>query len=372
MKVLLLAGGSSIHTVRWLNGLVHAGLDVALATQHPPLEGISPAVRIHALPFEGQLGYFRNVTAFRKVLGDEKPDIVNAHYASGYGTTARLAGFEPTLLSVWGADVYDFPGKSPLHRWWLKGNLRAAAGIASTSVAMAVQTRVVEPALGDIVITPFGVETDRFSPAPRGASDETIVIGTVKALTEKYGIDTMLRSIALLLETLRREDHPAAELVRVRIVGEGAQRTELAALADTLGLGPITTFTGPVPHDLVPDELRKIDVYVALSRLDSESFGVAIIEAGACGVPVIVSNVGGLPEVVDAEVTGIVVPKDDPKAAAGALHRLIVDPNLRRRMGDAGRVRVRNEYEWRHNVSQMISGYQALLAGRKTGAPKRA
>src|SRR5690606_35214533 len=116
-------------------------------------------------------------------------DLVNAHYASGYGTTARFAGFAPTLLSVWGSDVFDFPMKSPLHRWWMRGNLMAATRVASTSHAMAAQTRRIAPELGDIAVTAFGVETDRFAPpSPTVRRPEAaIVVGTVKTLKPVYG-----------------------------------------------------------------------------------------------------------------------------------------------------------------------------------------
>ena len=69
-----------------------------------------------------------------------------------------------------------------------------------------------------------------------------------------------------------------------------------------------------MPHTSVPQELARLDIYVALSRMDSESFGVAIIEAGVAGRPVVVSDAGGLPEVTIDGVTGLVVPREDPSA----------------------------------------------------------
>lgn len=361
MKIVFLAAASSIHTIRWVNALSDAGVEVVLATQHEAREALRPSIRLHRLPYSGELGYFLNVAALKRLLAEAQPDLLNAHYASGYGTTARLCGFGPYLLSVWGSDVYDFPQKSPIHRWWTRRNLMAADQIASTSLVMAKQTRQIAPGLGQITTTPFGVETDRFAPLQdiEAAPKRTITIGTVKTLSEKYGIDIFIRSIASLVQRLRDKSQPLADRLTVRIVGDGPQRNTLETLAEDLGVREIIQFVGSVAYAEVPQELRKLDIYVALSRI--ESFGVAIIEAGACGLPVVVSDVGGLPEVVIDGETGFIVPREDPEAAAAALYNLVLDADLRHRMGQAGRAHVVSHYEWRDSVKQMIELYESVV-----------
>src|SRR5690606_34807888 len=104
----------------------------------------------------------------------------------------------------------------------------------------------------------------------------------------------------------------------------------------------------------VPVFLNDWDIFVVPSRFESESFGVAAVEASAAGLPVIVSDVGGLPEVVDHERTGLVVRREDPTALADAIARLIDNPEERQRLGSAGRGKVEEMYDWRKNVEQMI------------------
>lgn len=362
MKVLFLAAASSIHTVRWVNGLADAGVEIVLVTQHPS-DGLDAAnVRVLNLPFRGSAGYFLNFLALRKIIADEKPDLINAHYASGYGTTARLAGFRPILLSVWGSDVYDFPKTSPIHKWWVAQNLKAASAVASTSHTMAAQTRTLMPDLGQkIPITPFGVDTSRFFPSMRDDQDRPLVIGTVKTLDSKYGIDTLLDAVALLIQKLTPATPAIAKSIRLRIVGTGPQEAELKQRAADLGIGSIVDFVGRVPHDQVPNELHKMDIYAALSRLDSESFGVAIVEAGACGLPVVVSDVDGFSEVVQDQTTGLIVRRDDPEAAAQALWALVLDADLRQRLGDNARFHVGSKYGWQHCIDRMIDVYSAVL-----------
>lgn len=160
LTIVLLSGASSIHTVCWANGLSSVGHDVHVISQHPIVDPFLPSVSVHLLPYRGTLGYFTMVPKVRLLLDMIKPDIVNAHYASGYGTTARLVGYHPWVLSVWGSDVYDFPHKSWLHKWLVTKNLLSADKIASTSHCMANETRALSTALTyrDIAITPLGVD----------------------------------------------------------------------------------------------------------------------------------------------------------------------------------------------------------------------
>ena len=363
MKVVLLSGASSIHTIRWANGLAQAGIDVHLISQHPLLEPVDSRVTVHLLPFRGNLGYFLMVPAVKKLLKQLKPDLVNAHYASGYATTARLAGYHPWLLSVWGSDVYDFPYKSWLHKMLVRANLKAADQVASTSHCMAAQTKRLLPALSNIAITPFGVDMSRFNqcyvPLAQKA-DTDIVIGTVKVLAPKYGIDTLLQAFALARQQLQQSQPELASKLKLRIVGDGPQRAELEALAKSLAISNVTNFVGRVAHTEVANELAKMDVYVALSRLDSESFGVAIIEAGAAGRPVIVSDAGGLPEVVVSGKTGIVVKRESPEQAAEAILSLVRDKEYCIRLAEAGYQYVRENYDWKMSVETMLKLYSDM------------
>ncbi|MFM5676226.1 glycosyltransferase [Aeromonas veronii] len=369
MRIVMLSAASSIHTVRWANGLSAAGHDVHVISQHPIADPFFPEVNVHLLPYRGTLGYFFMVPKVRALLDVIKPDIVNAHYASGYGTTVRLVGYRPWVLSVWGSDVYDFPHKSRLHKWLVAKNLLAADKIASTSHCMAKETRALSVELidKDIAITPFGVDLAAYQDlSPKSAQQPNkLVIGTVKTMQPKYGIDTLIEAYAILVNSLKKNiNSPELEL---RLVGGGAQTAELMGLAQRLGVAHSVNFVGQVPHTSVPQELAKLDIYVALSR--SESFGVAIIEAGAAGRPVLVSDAGGLPEVTINGVTGIVVPCDNPQAAALALEKMVLDAHLRHQMGIAGQQHVANNYAWDVCVNDMIATYENTISSSIMSQP---
>lgn len=361
MRVALLAAASSIHTARWANGLSEQGHEVHVISQHPVKELFANCVTIHLLPLRGTLGYFTMSSSVRSLLEKIRPDIVNAHYASGYGTTARLVNYRPWVLSVWGSDVYSFPYKSFLHKWLVRKNLLAADQVASTSRCMAEQTRKLAPELTNIEITPFGVSLEAFEDIQPISNDKKnrLVIGTIKSMKDVYGIDILIEAYANLVKRFQSRTDLSFLQLELRLVGEGEKMSELKALAESLGVSDSVHFIGRVPHSQVPSELDMLDIFAALSR--NESFGVAILEAGAGGRPVVVSDVGGLPEVTIDGITGSVVPSEDPKAAADALEKLVLDGKLRQQMGLEAQKHVKENYSWEACVYNMLTVYDKTI-----------
>ena len=322
-------------------------------------------MKVYQFPYRGFLGYFLMVPAIRKLLKTIAPDVVNVHYASGYATTARLVNYHPWVLSVWGSDIFDFPYKSFLHRYWVSSNIKSADSVASTSLCMAEQTRRIVPSLSNITITPFGVDIARYLTLNQPTRDE-LVVGTVKVIDYKYGIDTLINAFALVKNKLIGDNNPIADRIRLRIVGDGPQIKEMKALASYLSLEDSVDFIGRVPHKKVAEELSKIDIFAALSRLDSESFGVSVIEASAAGRTVVVADAGGLPEVVINHKTGIVVRRNDPGEAAAAIYELVMDEQKRSFMGSEGRKHVSHLYNWDDCLNKMIAFYKTVA--RENGA----
>ena len=351
MKIAYLARQTSIHTVKWVNGMALRGHEVHLITMHPGRDQLHESVKWHILKIPPPLGYYLNTWEARRIIRRINPDILNAHYASGYGTLSRLVDFHPTLLSVWGSDVYDFPYESKWKVKILRKNLAAADQIASTSHAMKTQTENFAKPERPIAVTPFGVDTKTFVPNP-DHKPNIITIGTVKKMDPAYGIEFLIRAFALLVE----KNVTNIELI---LVGGGPQGKELKTLAVELNIDKLCHFIGYVPHVEVPIWLNRLNIYCAPSN--SESFGVAVVEASACGIPVIVSDAGGLPEVVKNNVTGFIVPRRNPQAIAEAIMKLIEDVELRERMSTAGRDFVLQNYEWNENVSRMEKLYEKVI-----------
>jgi len=285
----------------------------------------------------------------RRIIRAVKPDLLHAHYAAGYGTLGRLARFHPYVLSVWGSDVFDVPTRSPMHRLLIMKNLECADHVCSTSQFMAAHTR--HYYAGPITVTPFGVDCRFFRPNSRLPLDSgEFVVGTIRSLEESYGIEYLIRGFALFSSRYRgfRE-------LRLVIGGDGSLKEKLQHLARELGVAQQTRFLGQVPYDNVPELLNSFSVFAAVSVF--ESFGVGVLEASACGLPVIVSTVGGLREVMVDGVTGIPVPPRDHNVIAEAMQKFIEDEDLRSRMGVAGRNFVLQHYEWHKTAPIMETLY---------------
>ncbi|KKO72130.1 glycosyltransferase [Kerstersia gyiorum] len=361
MKIVLLSGGSTIHTIRWANALSIAGMNVTLVTQHPLLEPIDSRVKVKIFPNRGWVGYFLMVPAVQKLINEIRPDVINAHYASGYGSTLRFLKGAPKLISVWGSDVYLFPYRSRLCAWWLSGNLLAADAIASTGHEMAKQVHRLIGEKKQIYITPFGVDVSRFSGScgsPNKVSHKNFfVIGTVKALSHVYGIDILIKAFWLLVQ--RHPDGISGKALKLFVIGDGPDKEKLMKLCVDLKLENAVTFIGRVPHNQVPEWLGEMDVFAVLSR--SESFGVSAIEASAAGLPVVASNVGGLPEVVLNDKTGKIVAVENPEDAAYAFSLLLSNEVLRDNLGQAGRALVAERYTWDACVENMISVFNEVV-----------
>lgn len=362
MKILLLAAGNDIHSVRWANQLSINGNEVHLcysSNHKPSMDKFNEDVHLHELKIPAPLGYYLNTLQLRTIIRSVRPEIINAHYSSGYGTLGRLSGFLPYLISVYGSDVYDFPYLKESNMKLIRKNLKAATALASTSIAMASQTaKLIDGSVSDIYITPFGVDISKFSKKVTRKQTDTIIIGSIKKLSPKYGIKYGILAIDYLVNTLLKDRQD--KNLKYYIYGDGEEKASLEKLVDECKLCDVVEFKGRIPNDAVPDALNELDVFLGTSVLDSESFGVAVVEAMACEVPVIVTDVDGFKEVVDYGNAGIMVPRKDFKAMANEIHKLISNQNLREKIGNLERDRVINSYNWLENVHDMEKIYNIL------------
>ena len=342
MKICFLAPSNSAHTKKWCKYFISRAHEVHVVSFcDEEIDGVQlHYVNTGANANGGdaqKLKYLLKAGAVRKLVKKMAPDVVNVHYATSYGVVAALAGLKNYALSIWGADIYDFPKKTALHRWMLQFSLHRAAHIFSTSKAMAEEAG--KYTKKPIEITPFGVDMALFSPDKNAPCKDAFTVGTVKTLSPKYGIDYLLKAAALI-----KEEHPEIPL-KLRISGSGPNEQEYHALAEALGIKEITAWPGFIPQEQAAQEWAGMDVAVVPSTLESESFGVSAVEAQSCGCPVVISDIPGLMEATKPELTSLVVPRKDARALADTLIALYNDPIRRKQMGTAGRAYVAENYE---------------------------
>lgn len=180
-----------------------------------------------------------------------------------------------------------------------------------------------------------------------------IWLAVVASLTPVKRHDLLLYAMALL-----KRAAPGV-CVKTLLLGEGQEKSRLIHLARQLGVEFEVVFAGAVEN--VADYLRYMHIGVLCS--DREGLSNAIMEYMACGLPVVATAVGGNVELVD-ESNGICVPPGDPEALASALHRLIADQVLRKKLGRESYLKLVRNYSWPKTISDLQAYYQALIASR--------
>ena len=182
---------------------------------------------------------------------------------------------------------------------------------------------------------------------PRG----DFVIATTGSLIHRKGIDLIIKALGKV-----RDRGLTAQLV---IIGEGPERQALEKLSDALALRPYVHFLGE--QDEVGGLLRSgIDLFISAAR--QEAFGLVLAEASLTGLPLIATDVGGIPEVLLHGQTGLLVPPEDIQALATSIAQLYADPELRMTLGKAGRHHVLQHFTIERNVAQFTRLYQHCLA----------
>lgn len=356
MRIAFVSSGNTIHVKKIANVLISMGHEITLFTlpdHNKLIPDFDKSIRIVKLPFAGKKGYYLNIPYLRKKLKSGNYDLVNCHYASGFGTLARLAGVHPLALAVFGTDVYDYPYKSVINMKRIIKNLDNADVITSTSKVMADKVREYYHADKEIYITPFGVDLNQFHPS-EVEKDDVFEFGIVKEIEHKYGIDILLKAY----QGFRNEVHdPKSRLV---IYGRGSALEEYKVMAKELGIDNYVQFKGFVQNELVPQALSHMNV--ACFPSISESFGVAAVEAMACGTPVIASDAPGFTEVIEDGVTGMLVPKRDIDALKNAMIKMYrLTSQQRKQLGQAGRDRVVQLYNFDDNMQTYVNAIQHAL-----------
>jgi glycosyltransferase involved in cell wall biosynthesis len=285
-----------------------------------------------------------------------KVDIVHAHApVPGLADVAvAVSGRRPAVLTYHAGSMSK--GRKNLDRvirWYERHVLprvfaRARALVAVSPVSLASGRPMA------VEITP-GVDVDRFTPGPPASTrPRTVVyVGRMVRASSEKGIDVLLRAFVSLT------DLPGA---RLRLVGGGDALPDHVALAERLGIADRVEFTGEIPDDELVATLRSAAVLVLPSLSEVEGFGMVLAEAMACGTPVVGSDVGGIPHVIDPHVTGLLVPPGDEEALSAACRRLLRDGDLADRMGAAGRRRAVENFAWPKLTDRYLQLFRSLLA----------
>lgn len=246
-------------------------------------------------------------------------DVVNAHApVPGLADLAAYTSTAPVVLTYHSGSLAKGSRVDPLLRAYERVVLPRV--FARSRELVAVSPVSLAHATGRAHLIPPGVDTGLFSPPAPGTDRgcRVLYVGRVEQSSRWKGLQVLVAALPRLRTLLPQ--------VRLEVVGHGDDVLPLQKQAAELGVGDLIDWSGHVDHASLPERYRRAGVTVLPSLTESESFGMALAEAMACGCPVVGSAVGGIPFVVRDGVDGRLVPPGDPAALADALAGVLTDP----------------------------------------------
>jgi glycosyltransferase involved in cell wall biosynthesis len=363
-----MGGGASVATFNIARGLVRLGHHVDIITSklsgqksEENVEGMTiyrvTSFRrgIHDCGYCGALSYllfaaFRFIQLTRK----NKYDVIYYFFCLPTGALSLLPGKHkriPYIISLRGSDVplYDMHNEAlqlvhKLLKPVTKHILRKAKKITALSESLKATALQTYPDM-NIEVIPNGIELDMFSPCEHAKSNGgKMRLLTVSRLVERKGIQHILNALAQLRE----------ENISLVIVGAGCYESYLKTLCNKLQLESVVSFYGFCLRDHLPRLYNESDIFCLPSL--AESFGVVLVEAMACGLPIISTKTGGIPDLIGSE-NGILVDPGNVDEIRKAILMLKNNEKMRMDMGNASREKVAKNYTWEKVTQKYLKIY---------------
>lgn len=274
-------------------------------------------------------------------------DVIYAHWILPGGLIGSILSYLlhiPLVVHLHGSDVF-VSEHYKIFRPFVKYILNSASKIIACSNNLA--NRIKHIGEGDLEVIPYGVDIDIFFPNEKNnylesKRDRPKLITAVGRLVNKKGFKYLIIAAEKVIKL-----YPQC---RFQIIGDGDQRSELVELSNSLKLSKNIVFLGNIPWNQIPDILRKTDIFVLPSIIDEkgnvDGLPVVLLEAMSSGCAVIASKVAGVPDVITDGVNGILVEPKNDNQLSQAIISLISNDELRIKLGESARDKVKSDYSW--------------------------
>ncbi|WAW14685.1 glycosyltransferase family 4 protein [Peptostreptococcus equinus] len=362
-KICYLGDANNSHVIKWCNFFKNKDYEIhVISLNGGDIDGVNVhnfQTNVNEVKNEKiykKLSYLGHIKNIRSLVKKINPDILHAHYASSYGFIGTLLGHRPYIISVWGTDIYDFPRNGFIQKNIIKHNFKYADYIFTNSIDMAREVNLYTKK--EAKITYFGVDVDKFRPLNGYRDEKYFTFGIVKSLEKKYGIKYLIDAFEMLYN--RYSGELFGKKLRLKIGGEGNEKENLIQQISTLNSRDNISLLGRVPSHELEYVYNSCDVCVFPSL--SEGFGVSVIEAEACAIPVIITRVGGHPETVIENETGLIVESNSAQELLNAMNRLLRDESLRNKLANNAREFVVENYSFEKNFEDIGSIYDEILS----------
>lgn len=370
MRICYFADWQSIHTQRWLRYFADKGHEVHLISNHPKNCKELQGIILHNFllsPGEGlkeKRGCYRLYLALRhrklnKLLKKIKPDILHSHYVSYYGWWGAKSGFHPFVLTAWGGDIYRDPNESEIAKSNVVYALKQADLITADSADLREATiKLGAPSDNNYVIE-WGVDLSQFNPQVDSSGikeklnlGDSPVVLSARSFKPFYNIDTIVQAIPYVLKKV-----PETKFILKNSYGD--EEPKIRQLVDQLGLNEAVRFVGTVDYSEMPKYYTVADIFVSVPSFDATA--VSLLEAMACGLSPVISDLDSPKEWVRNGENGYVVPVREPEALAEAIIRLLNDESTRNLFAERNIAIAKEKADHYKHMERMEKLYYSLI-----------
>ena len=364
MKILYVSDPDSPYTHRWLSWFAAHGHSVFLAADNPVRVewanmNIYPFADRFNIPI---LKYLVWSYKLRRLIAAIKPDILHAHRVSSAGWIAAFTGFHPLVVTPWGSDLYLHPDRSLLAKWLAKFVLKKADLVTADSMDLCHQAirYGADPRRSHVV--QWGVSLEVFTPgAPSSEFRNQLqlfsspIILSQRAIKPIYNIDVIVQTIPII-----REHYPGVIYILRDYNTDPGYKKHIDNLIASLDVNKSIRWLERIePWERNADVYRLADLAVSIASSDGTPGSV--LEAFACGIPVIASDLPSLREWIENGKNGMLVPPRDPQALSSAILNLLKQPVLMEQFMNENLRLVRQRADHEIEMYKMENLYQGII-----------
>lgn len=360
MRILYFSLGYSTHDYRFLKAISDGGHDVHFVQ----LEGNRRQVESRSVPENvkqviwkgGREAFTWNklpalVMDFKRLLRDLKPDLVHAGPIQTCAFIAILAGASPLLTMSWGFDLMDDVHKNKWWEWVTRYTLKRSTFF--TSDANVTKDKAIAYGMNPekTIVFPWGVDLEHFNKKEERGKSDGFVLFCNRSWETRYGVDVLARAFVKVAQ--QRDD------VRLILLSGGSQGAKLRKIFQSGGVEEYVTYGGQISQTELPRWYHMADLYISPSHVDGSS--VSLMEALACGLPCLVSDIPANKEwIVEGENGWLFRDGDSNHLAEQILATMSQRENLSQ-VGRASRTEAEKRADWKKNAEALMQVYRSLV-----------
>jgi glycosyltransferase involved in cell wall biosynthesis len=341
---------------------------LGLTAKRDGLTGSTFSNRVHIeedLAVGGDPGWFgliRLVPKTKEALGRIRPDIIHAGPIQKSALLVALAGFHPLVSMSWGSDLL-MEARRGIGRWGAKLTLERSDAFLCDCQAVKESAQALGMSSERIVVFPWGVNLTHFHPEGSAEARQKLgwssyfVLLSTRTWEPIYGVDLFVKAFVKAAERFPN--------LRLIMLGDGSQRTLIHDLLADAGLKGRVHFAGMVANASLPDYYRSADLYISASHSDGSS--VSLLEAMACGLPSLASDIPGNMEWVTVGQTGWTFADGSVDGLIQGIFTAVKQKTDLKSMGQMARDVVEVRADWNKNYPKMIEAYQMAIAYANRG-----